>query len=69
MSLQSQGKEFGFGKKRVPVLHFLYPPPPDSPRLFNIPQAPAPGKAAGSGQPWESTVHQDGPDQQSQELI
>lgn len=48
LSLQSQGEEFGLDKKRVPVFHFLYPPPPDSPGLFNIPQALSPGEASWS---------------------
>ena len=66
-SLQSQGEEFGLGKTRGPALHFLYPSPPDSSGLCL--QALAPGEAAGAGQLRESTVHQDGPDRQSQELI
>lgn len=69
LSLHSQGREFGLGKKRVPVLHFIYPPPPDPPGLFNIPQAMALGEAAGPGQLWESTVRRDGPERQSQQLI
>lgn len=59
LSLQSQGEGFSLGKKRAPVLHFLYPAPSDSPGSFNIPQAPAPGGAA----------ELDGPNRQSQELI
>lgn len=44
------GKSLASARRQVAVLPFLYPPPPDSPGSFNIPQAPAPGEAAGPGQ-------------------